>query len=55
MPEFQPANPKLPLRQVTWTPDEWTAAARYLQANPQLDHTHLPDGTRLSVHRYNRR
>lgn len=53
MPEFQPPTPNPPPRRVTWTPDEWTATSRCLQANPQLDHTHLPDGTRLSVHRYN--
>lgn len=50
MPEFLPRSPKHPDRRVIWTHEEWTAAAKFLADNPHLDHTHLPDGTRMTVH-----
>lgn len=50
MPEFLPRSPKHPERRVTWTHEEWMAASKFQDEHPELDHTHLPDGTRMTVH-----
>ena len=51
MPEFKPGMPRLKPRRIpTWTREERLAASKFPDDNPHLDHTHLPDGTRMTVH-----